>query len=291
MDNESRREAAQEAITAHMDATCVDIGDIGDNDEQTNLVDLLVNLRHWARGMKEEGVDFQKAVETKSAEAKELDNYRQMYAFEYPGLKFIPAKTMTEVCQKHNLTIGGVNRYTGEVPEWALKQIARNKHHFTYHDEFDQDHYMKVVNDEYDRKRQEAKASGFTGTVQVSFGDLVRLIQLTPNGKKGFRGPAMSWYASYKSGEMVYMGGGTGGNMETYIPRENGNVKTSNLMIAAPAHQMRMHQNEVRTAQGTIAEVRTLDPIVCLEVKGGYIVLAAWGEEGQDPRVFNSANN
>lgn len=252
--------------------------------------------RQHAQGLSELGFTLAaKAVETKSAEAKELDNYRQMYAFEYPSLKFIPTNTMTEVCRKHNLTIGGVNRYTGEVPEWALKQIARNKHHFTYHDEFDQDHYMNVVRDEYDRKRQEAEASGFTGTVQVSFGDLVRLIRLTPNGKKGFRGPAMSWYASYKSGEMVNHGGGTGGNMETYIPREKGNVKTSNLMIAAPAHQMRMGPNEFRTTDGTIEEVKpavmVFDPIVCLEVKGGYIVLAAWGEEGQDPRVFNSANN
>ena len=62
MDNESRRQAAQEAIAAHMEATCTDIDD--NDDDQTDLVDLLTNLRHWARGLRASGVDFDRAVIT-----------------------------------------------------------------------------------------------------------------------------------------------------------------------------------------------------------------------------------
>lgn len=64
----------------------------------------------------------------------------------------------------------------------------------------------------------------------------------------------------------------------------------NNLMIAAPTHQMYLNTNEFRNANGQI-DTRVLDPIVCLQVKGGYIVLAAWDEEGKDPRVFNAQNN
>lgn len=62
MDNESRRQAAQEAINAHMEATMTKPEDNDEN--QTDLVDLLTNLRHWAHGLRNEGVDFNRAVIT-----------------------------------------------------------------------------------------------------------------------------------------------------------------------------------------------------------------------------------
>lgn len=67
-------------------------------------------------------------------------------------------------------------------------------------------------------------------------------------------------------------------------------VQVSNLMIAAPIAEMDIRSNERVDENGRI-QVVTQDPIVCLEVEGGYIVLAAWGEEGQDPKVFNAENN
>jgi hypothetical protein len=62
----------------------------------------------------------------------------------------------------------------------------------------------------------------------------------------------------------------------------------SNLMIAAPQKDMRIDFDERVDENGNIV---VQDPIVCLQVNGGYIVLAAWGEEGQDPQVFNVTNN
>ena len=64
----------------------------------------------------------------------------------------------------------------------------------------------------------------------------------------------------------------------------------SNLFIAAPVAEMAIPSNGQVQEDGTI-KFRTEDPIVCLNVKGGYIVLAAWGEEGSDPQVFNANNN
>lgn len=62
----------------------------------------------------------------------------------------------------------------------------------------------------------------------------------------------------------------------------------SSLLIAAPAKEMEVNRWE-RVKNGRIVEVK--DPIVCIEVTGGYCVIAAWGEEGQDPRVFNANVN
>jgi hypothetical protein len=59
------------------------------------------------------------------------------------------------------------------------------------------------------------------------------------------------------------------------------------LLIAAPIHLMRHEKREVRGFK--IIPVQ--DPIVCFYTEGGYMVLAAWGEEGRDPEVFNAENN
>jgi hypothetical protein len=66
-------------------------------------------------------------------------------------------------------------------------------------------------------------------------------------------------------------------------------VKQSNLYIAAPKKDMRVKLNETVDVNGNIVAVQ--DPIVYLKVNGGGIVLAAWGEEGQDPEVFNVTTN
>jgi hypothetical protein len=65
-------------------------------------------------------------------------------------------------------------------------------------------------------------------------------------------------------------------------------AKRNNLHIVAPATEMKLGFNE-RVVGNKIEEVK--DPIVCLKVEGGYVVLAAWGEEGSDPRVFNALSN
>lgn len=78
--------------------------------------------------------------------------------------------------------------------------------------------------------------------------------------------------------------------------QDEGNKRPSdkfrnNLMIAAPNEQMFVNWFEDRDASGRIGLRTNLDPIVSLQVEGGYIVLAAWDEEGKDPRVFNAENN
>lgn len=62
----------------------------------------------------------------------------------------------------------------------------------------------------------------------------------------------------------------------------------TNLRIAAPKHEMELADDEETDGRNI---VKVKDPIVCIEVAGGYVVLAAWGEEGRDPQVFNALNN
>lgn len=177
------------------------------------------------------------ALREKQRRAKELDDLRDMYSFEYPRLKFIPDSVMGDVCRKYGLAVGHVSRYTGEVPEWALAQIEANKHHI--------------------------------GTETKQFRSMRSFGIWNESSLPGWVDP--------RSGSVVYS-------------EECPTYQMSNLYIAAPIKDMAIRSNERVGANGEIITM-SLDPIVSLKVKGGYIVLAAWGEEGQDTRVFNESNN
>lgn len=44
-------------------------------------------------------------------------------ALRYPGFRFVESEVMHAVCEKYKLVIGGVDRYLGDVPEFALRTI------------------------------------------------------------------------------------------------------------------------------------------------------------------------
>lgn len=66
-----------------------------------------------------------------------------------------------------------------------------------------------------------------------------------------------------------------------------GAAPKNELLIAAPKKMMRVNADEeVRNHR-----IVKRDPIVMIEVPGGFVVLAAWDEEGRDPRILNASNN
>lgn len=175
--------------------------------------------------------------------AERNESLADQYSFEYPSLKFIPDEVMTAVCKKHGLIIGRVDRYTGEVPEWALRQIQANRRHITYSE-------MEWV---------------YTGWHRV-------------------------WNPGNAQQEKLAVWRNPVTGQQRTSEKAPEPIRVSNLVIAAPREQMRVLEHE-RVDENMVIQSMPQDPIVCLSVDGGYIVLAAWGEEGQDPRVFNADNN
>ena len=145
----------------------------------------------------------------------------------YPGLKFISNGAMHTICEKYGLGVDGIDRYRGDVPDWAIDAIERSG-------------VARI-------KWWVSTMSGTTTNSQVFDSEQEANDALAASGIPGW----------------VY-------------PK-------SNLHIAAPVKDMigRYHPNGIPTK----------DPIVCIPVSGGYAVVCAWGEEGQDPMVFNAVNN
>jgi hypothetical protein len=222
----------------------------------------------------------------KMEKANELAELADMYSFEYPGLKFIPDQVMSEVCRKYGLGIGHVSRYMGEVPAWALAQIKANKHHLDTIEIFDERKYDQELERFKQERFKEAESQGLK-EVSVAYG---RLVQLWSQKDGHHEGPAGHSTYRFENGQWHFYSAGTGGYLKDYLPRTAGNVRVPDITIAAPRNEMRLDRNEQFDEDGNIFAVSE-DPIVCKKVKGGYIVLAAWGEEGSDPRVFNAGSN
>ena len=173
-----------------------------------------------------------------NAEKMRTDMERQEeYAMKYPGFRFVAEAVMKAVCAKYKLVIGGVDRYLGDVPEWAAKVVERSgipTHAYNVYNVYSVGFFM------------EAKVNSF----------------LTFSEAEKYR--------------------------ERYTNVSHFKVRHEpNLLIAAPKRLMRIKANEEVRGHRIVRR----DPIVMVEVPGGYIVLAAWDEEGRDPRILNAGNN
>lgn len=208
-------------------------------------------------------VQTERKNEAAAAKAQWKADVAAEHARDYPGLKFIFNDTMQAICKKHGLVIGGVDRFTGEVPAWALKVMEENPaitHEYRIFQTGRRQWFMQdVYNDQIVDRVRTDKRLRIRGSASAS-----------PNG----------WNMD---GVTVWS------TQDEAVAKEyRVTSKTPALSIAAPVGEMELSPGE-RVEGHRIMEAR--DPIVCLEVKGGWVVLCAWGEEGQDPRVFNTGNN
>ena len=64
--------------------------------------------------------------------------------------------------------------------------------------------------------------------------------------------------------------------------------RNAELLICAPIKDMKVDAWE-RISNYQIVPVP--DPVVLKEVKGGFLIVTAWGDEASDPNVVNEINN
>lgn len=215
-----------------------------------------------------QGADYK----AKKQEAERLGALVVKYETEYPGLKFIHSEAMDRVCKKYKLTIGKPSNYTGDIPEWALKAIEDNKH--------------LIRTWEEPIRQIFAWGTGGVDWMQQAMMDRQQSLQ---------RRMMNMWLPELGSSDAADAAHWTMDEASLIkpeikkAPKSKTTTRTlNNLMIVAPNKHMKAGVNEQKKGN-RLVEVQ--DPIVCLDVEGGYIVLAAWGEEGSDPRILNPLSN
>lgn len=173
------------------------------------------------------------------------------YQQHYPYNKFITEDQVKQICHKYNLVCGDVGRFTGFVPEKNLKEIGNFK--------LKESELQNLIVDEtYEGKTTVYKSFRIKSFVNNNYLTIASVVEAI-NSKK--LAPA--------SGEYIF---------------------NNNLKICAPVKDMDIRGLELKEGY-KLEKVHIPDPVVLQTVKGGYLILTAWGDEASDPLVVNQNHN
>jgi hypothetical protein len=213
--------------------------------------------------------DYLKRLE----EQQTANGFAQKYRTKYPDLKFIVEKQLDKICRKYNLVTKPVSEYAGDIPEQKLFEMEYWLDEIEDADipDYEFEYTLTVYDDDRDLKierdwklREESRARGFLESVL-----------LYP-----FNNYSKSFGYSYKGKIPLSDSDLIKAFVKEGVPKEDiimSNIQMSKssisgLVIAAPASMFRKPE-------------KNLDPIVLQPVIGGYLVIAKWGDEANDPEL------
>lgn len=220
--------------------------------------------------------------------AKTVTNIISDYRFRYPNNKFIKYEDVIKICEKYDLIIGQISRFRGFVPEKNLTQVESfklkdedkipifpfclfNKGSRTYH---------------YPSDFPDVNWSNLYGKGSLSN---------TFDPKKGLNDISRV-IASYSDGYYTtreVFGHISGINEErlSICKYASYPINAEGFMICAPQKDMDTSDMKIQNRMLVNEKEPLDDPIVLKAVKGGYLIVTAWGNEASDPLVVNEINN
>ena len=204
-------------------------------------------------------VGFRQSNEIKKWEhikmTKDLAALIQYYQMNYPNNKFITEEQVSAICKKYNLSCGPVDRYKGFVPETKLKMVED----FSVKKQDRCEILCRNVKFSYiysqEREIKEAKQQHPDGIFPIS---------------------------SYSSTPMINV---------AYISSFD-LIENQNLVICAPTKDMDLvGLSKIGALFMSLTTVNVPDPVVLQPVKGGFLIVCAWGDEASDEIVVNQKMN
>lgn len=199
-----------------------------------------------------------KPILQKAQLSKEQIELLSYYQRNYPLNKFITEEQVKIICHKYNLVCGDVSRFKGFVPEKNLREIEGFKLKES------EQGLVELVN---------------TCVYNVSLG-FYNERDLTDNHYLSS--------PSQENEELVIKAMSLGVRRDhVYIQRSN---RKNILQICAPVKDMDISGLEL--VEGYKLQKKHIpDPVVLQPVKGGYLILTAWGDEASDELVVNQKMN
>jgi len=208
-------------------------------------------------------IEYEKKI-TINKEIAELVNY---YKINYPFNKFITESQVKSICEKYGLVLGDVSLYKGFVPENKLSKIEQ---------------FSLIKKDE----------SFFT--VYDSSNNIIGYIQEQDCDKK-----LLSYMYRKESDNYIYITGSNGNKLsynfevpdyELYkeLPFVKAVREIPSFKICAPLKDMEVPNTKM--VNGYKIE-NIPDPVVLQPIRGGYLIVAAWGDEASDETLVNEISN
>lgn len=186
------------------------------------------------------------------------------YQNKYPNNKFITEDQVKQINKKYNLVCAPISRFKGFVPVEKLTNIENANIH-----QYDKDDkYVRLKNcwDSHPFQIRRLVANRIHREMNME------LIPATH--------PDLHWI-----GQDLFS------VKESYVERYKLIDRTS-IMICAPKKQFDLKGlSKLGSMFNEATSITVPDPVVLQPVKGGYLILAAWGEEASDEIVVNQQMN
>lgn len=215
----------------------------------------LINKDVEGKGERLDKLGFKNNPETKEGreakKARELKELVEYYNFHYPQNKFINEERVNQICEKYNLYLGSIHNYIGFVPEFALEEMESFKLK-----EDDDPHVGELgINEMMAGHR---------------FGEKIT-VQIIPTEMSIEHNAIERRPGEFLPGGMTcYVTGIVDGAINIVDDSSNG------FQIVAPEKDFEF-QNKFKVGRKLIE-----DPIVLQPVKGGYLIVTAWGDEAKE---------
>lgn len=205
-----------------------------------------------------------------SREQIELVKY---YSFNYPNNKFITEAQVEAICKKWNLVCGPVDRYRGYVPEKNLAHMEGFSLKKKELDALNEPIYFVSVPNRFlsDGKWQRA--------------------DINPSHVKSPDYLRNSWhFCEHMLGEHNTYPRFT--KITTHFASPELVKQEIGIQICAPIKDMDTEGMGVKSGYKLFStHIHVPDPVVLHPVKGGYLILTAWGDEASDENVVNQKFN
>jgi hypothetical protein len=205
------------------------------------------------------------AIQEAKRKAQEQSKLIVDHSVKYPTYKFITDDGVKTICEKYGLVCGPISIYKGFVPENKLQAIEQ---------------FTNLI------KRQAEEARLKRETEERS----VYMASIDPNstGEERFYSPEGYTHTQRRQMESRYrdMSNMLWGFGSPFGWRSN--PDEGKLHICAPEKDM---DTTGFKKSGHILKRDIPDPVVLHPVRGGYIIVCAWGDEASDPLVVNEGNN
>ena len=270
-----------------------------------------------ARNLESLGFGNAKPVKKLSREniekAEQLRHYKSRYDRIAPMYKFITHEKVLEICDEYGIIIGPSNRYNGDIPEKNQMDIVNFK--------IEDETYLESFSEEL-RNFTWKTHDSFRGEVSPSdMSDQHLLNAAKMCLRKAGRGSDFATPVRAFIYEMISRGDKDQVSyLEKYFRSENRMIPSDRLdsicadlfdttemthfMVAADVNSFDKTDCQIEDFElkpkSKIDDLNKrmrkewfqyYDPIVLAQVKGGYLIVTAWGTEASDPRVHNEKLN
>jgi hypothetical protein len=219
-------------------------------------------------------VHAQNTLKATLEETRKVASLIQTYKERYPDNKFINLEAVNSICSRYNLLCGPINTFTGFVPEVKLAQIEAFR--LVSLDKIEVAKIKKITFTRADQEKDGVKA---VRAYLESHKNTIDYDELEGRSVDSF---------------LACVVGRTGRTHDTSFRLEY-EIQESQMVICAPKKDFRMSGmmkiGNFLQELSFEATVELQDPVVLQPVRGGFLVVAAWGDEASDPLIANDRDN